>query len=398
MSDASVAAPSSVGTAAPVDFARADAVAATVTRLLPPSVAPLFGPRFTRSDFLFDEYVHRLTVQVFAECGLESALGEWSRPEDVAARCRLDPQSSAVPLDWMLRHLAGRGVLASDAGRFRAERNLAALDPAEVLAEQRRHDATCLPSYALAETAAREYPAFLRGERSGEEILLAPRRLSLWTSYFSNDNPLYAVNNEVGAAALDAFMPSGRCALLELVGGLGSGALAVLDRLAASGRLADIQEYRFTELVPAFLRRGERLLRERRPDAAFLSAAPLDMDRPFAEQGVAPASVSVVYAVNTLHVARDLAFTLGEIRGALQPGGRLVFSECIRPRAGQTIYPEFIFNLMQTFRARGFLTPEQWADALAAAGFADITFLPDVARIRDVFPGFYAAAIGATRD
>ncbi len=398
MSDAFVAAPAREGPGAPVDFARADAVAATVTRLLPPSVAPLFGPRFTRSDFLFDEYVHRLTVQVFAECGLEAALAEWRGPEDVAARCGLDPQSSAVPLHWILRHLARRGVLASDAGRFRAEHAIAAVDPAHVLAEQRRHDATCLPSYALAETAAREYPEFLRGERSGEEILLAPRRLSLWTSYFSNDNPLYAVNNAVGAAALVEWMPAGRGALLELGGGLGSGALAVRDRLAAGGRLGDVQAYRFTELVPAFLRRGERLLRERWPDPAVLTTAALDMDRPFAEQGVAPASMSVVYAVNTLHVARDLAFTLGEIRGALRRGGRLVFSECIRPRPGQTIYPEFIFNLMQTFRARGFQTPEQWAEALTAAGFAGVTFLPDVARIRDVFPGFYAAAIGATRD
>jgi SAM-dependent methyltransferase len=391
VSEASVATP-------PVDFARADAVAATVTRLLPPSVAPLFGPRFTRSDFLFDEYVYRLTVQVLTECGLEAALAQWSTPEEVAARGGLDPQASAVPLRWMLSHLAGRGVLAGDGGRFRAARAVARLDPAEVMAEQRRHDATCLPSYALAETAAAEYPAFLRGERSGEEILLAPRRLSLWTSYFSNDNPLYAVNNEVGAAALEAWMPPGRSAVLELGGGLGSGALAVLARLSASGRLDDVQAYRFTELVPAFLRRGERVLRERLPNAAFLSAASLDMDRPFADQGVAPASVSVVYAVNTLHVARDLAFTLGEIRAALQPGGRLVFSECIRPRAGQTIYPEFIFNLMQTFRARGFLTPEQWTGALAAARFSGVTFLPDVARIRDVFVGFYAAAIGATRE
>jgi len=397
VSDASVATASAAGTTA-VDFARADAVAATVARLLPPSVAPLFGPRFTRSDFLFDEYVHRLAVRVFAECGLEVALAGWSTAAEAAARCALDPQSSAVPLPWMLRHLAGRGLLARDAGRFRAERPIVVLDPAPVLAEQRAHDATGLPSYALAETAAAEYPAFLRGERSGEEILLAPRRLALWTSYFSNDNPLYAVNNEVGAAALDAWMPDGRSAVLELGGGLGSGTLAVLDRLAGSGRLRDVAEYRFTEVVPAFLRRGERLLRERHRDAAFLSAAPLDMDRPFAEQGVGPASASVVYAVNTLHVARDLAFTLAEIRATLQRGGRLVFSECIRPRAEQTIYPEFIFNLMQTFRARGFLTPEQWAEALVTAGFTNVTFLPDIARIREVFPGFYAAAIGATRD
>ena len=131
--------------------------------------------------------------------------------------------------------------------------------------------------------------------------------------------------------------------LCRLGGGLGSGALAVLHRLAAGGRLGDVEAYRFTELVPAFLRRGERLLRERWPDTAVLTTAPLDMDRPFAEQGVAPASMSVVYAVNTLHVARDLAFTLGEIRGALRRGAGSS-SPSASAAAGQTIYPEFIFN------------------------------------------------------
>jgi SAM-dependent methyltransferase len=122
---------------------------------------------------------------------------------------------------------------------------------------------------------------------------------------------------------------------------------------------------------------------------------------------VAGASVSVVYAVNTLHVAHDLALTLAEIRRALVPGGQLVVSEAMRPFAGDTCYPEFIFNLMETFRAPrlhpgyrpngGFLTPEQWTAALDAAGFVDIRGRPDIARVRQVFPTFYVAALGATR-
>ena len=35
--------------------------------------------------------------------------------------------------------------------------------------------------------------------------------------------------------------------------------------------------------------------------------------------------------------------------------------------------------------------------ALDAAGFRDVRFLPDIARLRDEFPSFYVAAIGATR-
>src|SRR6266498_2509393 len=132
---------------------------------------------------------------------------------------------------------------------------------------------------------------------------------------------------------LEAWMPPGAHTILELGGGLGSGTAAALERLVAAGRLDDVDLYRFTELVPAFLRRAQRL-RERVADAGRMAFAPLDMNRPFGEQDVAAGSASIVYAVNTLHVAHDLAFTLGEVRRALRPGGQLIVSECIRPTSG----------------------------------------------------------------
>jgi SAM-dependent methyltransferase len=390
------------------DPQQAERVAEAVAGFLPPAAVPFFDARFTRSHLLFDEFVYRLTIRVFIDAKLDGALGEGGSAEDVVRRGGLDPRSSLVPVDWMLRHLAARGLLArqGDGRRFRIERPLPDLDPAAMLAEQRAHDPSCLPSYTLAETAARDYPAFLRGERSGDEILLSPARLALWTGYFSNDNALYAVNNRLGAAALETWMPPAPGSLLELGGGLGSGTAAVLETLAAAGRLGDVGAYRFTELVPAFLRRAQRTL-EKFAAAAALVFAPLDMNRPFGEQGVEPASVAIVYAVNSLHVAHDLAFTLGEVLRALQPGGQLVVSECIRPAPGQTLYPEFVFNLMETFRAPrlhpayrpngGFLTPEQWSDAMTAAGFTSVRVLPDIARVRQLVPAFSVAAIGGRR-
>ena len=394
-----------------VDLAESERVAAAVTPLLPPSLRPYFGAGFTYSHLLFDEYVFRLAVGVFRETGLDAAVADGAGAEDVVKRAGLEPRRSLVPVDWMLRHLAARGVLARENGaagtRFRAETALPELDPDAIHAEQQRHDAACLPSYGLAETAAIDYPAFLRGNRSGDEILLAPTRLPLWVGYFSNDNALYAVNNRVGAAALDAWMKPDDAAVLELGGGLGSGASAVLEQLGVTGRLRELTAYRFTELVPAFLRRAQRLLTTKFPEMPFLTFSTLDMNRPFAEQGVAPESVSIVYAVNTLHVAHDLAFTLGEIHRALRPGGNLIVSECIRPATGDTLYPEFVFNLLETFRAPrlhpsyrpngGFLTPGQWTDAMDAAGFVDMRVLPDLAAIGKVFPTFYVGAIGATR-
>ncbi len=259
----------------------------------------------------------------------------------------------------------------------------------------------------MADTVAQDYPAFLRGERTGEEICFSPARLRLWVEFFSNDNGLYAVNNLVGAGAVEEWMPPAPVAILELGGGLGSGAAAVLERLRSSGRWPELREYRFTELIPAFLRRGQHILQTRFPDASFLTFASLDMNLSFEKQGIAPERFSLVYAVNTLHVARDLEFTLREIFGALVPGGRLIISECIRPAPRQAIYVELIFNLMETFRSPvlhpvyrpngGFLTPEQWRSAIEAAGFVDVRALPDIARMRARFPDFSVGAVSATR-
>ena len=382
----------------------AAAAAGAAAPFLPPSIQHLFVPQTVLSHMLLDEYIVRLTVQVVREARLDVAPHQWITVEDRLSKAGLDVPRGVVPVEWMLRHLAARGLVEHNGGRFMIEGALPIIDATEVVTAQTAHDASCLPSYAVAEAAARDYPAFLRGERTGEEILLAPARLPLWTHYFSNDNRLYACNNRVGAAAIETRMDAAPATILEIGGGLGSGTAAVLEHLRAAGRLDAVEAYRCTELVPAFLRRAQRLA-DRFPGVP-LTFSVLDMDRPFGEQGVSPGSVSIVYAVNALHAAHDLAFTLAEIRRALRAGGQLISCECVRPLPGQTVYPEFVFNLLERFRAPrlhadyrpngGFLTPEQWTAALQAAGFTDVRMFPDIVRIRDVIRDFDLAAISAT--
>jgi SAM-dependent methyltransferase len=391
--------------------ARAEALAALLGRMLPASLVSVFDASFLRSHFLYGEFIDRLVLRVIREMGLEPAIREGGSAEEIAARERLEVGRAAVPLDWMLRVLAARGRVEPLPGkgppRFRSHRPLPTADAGAVRDEQFRHDPSWMPSYVLAETVAQDYPAFLRGDVSGEDVLFSPRRLRLWVDYFSSQNGLYAVSNRLGALAVTQWLPPGGGVILELGGGLGSGALALLEGLRAAGRLGEVREYRFTELVPAFLRRGEQALRVPGLEGVPLRFEALDMNRPFAEQGIGPASVTAVYAVNTLHVAHDLGVTLEEIRRALRPGGALIVSECVRPYPGYAVYTEFVFNLIQTFRSPrldevhrpngGFLTPQQWKGALESAGFTDTRFLPDVMRIHREVSDFFAAAIGAIR-
>jgi len=379
--------------------------------LLPPELLPLIDDRFVASCELLEEYAARLAAGVLRSTGLEEACREEATADGAVKRAGLLPAVAAIPVAWLLATLAARGWVARSAGpdgqpRYRLERPLPVLDPDDALKDQKALDPSCLPAYRIAALAAEHYPLVLRGQLTGEQALFGPEGISAWVKYFSNANPLYGISNAVGAIAAAHALPEGQSAILEIGGGLGSGAEALLERIAATGRMPQIASYRFTEISPLFLKRAQRTLTARFPQVPF-SFGTLDIDRPLAEGGVAPGTCSLIYGVNVLHVARDLAFTLSELRQALGGNGVLVMSECVRPFPGVPLHLELVFNLLGSFRDvvrvpgwrpnGGFLTPEQWTAALEANGFGEVAVYPDIAAIREVYPGFVVATIMARR-
>lgn len=379
--------------------------------LYPPELLRHFDDSFIISFDLFEEYIARLTLSLFRTTGLEAACRNETTVTQALARAGLRPGVALVPSSWILTMLASRKWIGTKVGAngerlYRVEQALSALDPDDILEKQRAHDPRCLPSYAIAALAAAHYPAVLRGQTSGEQALFGPEGIVPWVKYFSNDNPLYAISNTVGAIAAEQALPGGAAAILEIGGGLGSGADTLLGQLESSGHAAQISSYHLTEISPLFLKRAQRNLAARHPLCRFVFSA-LDIDRAFSEASIAPASYSLVYGVNVLHVARDLAATLGELRNALSEGGMLVMAECVRPSPDTPLHLELVFNLLSSFRDAvlvpgwrpngGFLTPEQWTAALEANGFEDIRIYPDIAAIRDDYPSFVVAAIVARR-
>jgi SAM-dependent methyltransferase len=363
-------------------------------------LAPLFDDRFVRSCDLYEPYVEALAREIFAACGLERVFAAPCTVDAAIAAAGLDAAVARVPVAWLCALLARAGQLAQDGDRYGPPGPHPARDAAALRAVQAAHDPACLPAYDLAAYAAGHYPAVLAGRVSGEAALAEPAALDLWSSYFSNANALYGVSNAVGARAASRALGACPGAVLELGGGLGSGAEALL----AQAPRESITTYQFTDASPLFLRRAKRALQPRHADRALAFAA-LDIDAPFAAAGIAPGSVALVYAVNVLHVALDLGATLAEIRAALQPGGALVFAECVRPRDGLPLHEELVFNLLERFRSPrldpvwrpngGFLTPGQWRTALAENGFRDVAVMPDVAAIHDAYPSFAVGAVTA---
>jgi SAM-dependent methyltransferase len=340
-------------------------------------VRALFSQRFLVATEIYDELVDaaclRILEVVGQEFSAEEQIPEHTRP---AFRYIAAKLSHAEPPTRSVESLAAE---------------LAETEPDAAVGAE------------IVSLLAAEAPEFFRGRKSGEEILFSPARLPLWIRYFSNANILYAINNTLGAETLARVLPAAGVDVLEIGGGCGSAAEAALQRLGTA-----VSRWRFTELVPTFARRGERAARATAAPGTVVEAAKVDMTKPWEPQGIAPASFDAVYSVNCFHVAPDLGFVLREARAALKPGGVVVVSECVRPGTNPPpSYVDFVFNFLASFTNvsldpifrpnHGFLSPTAWRANFTAAGFPDVTLVPDVDAVAARYPKFFVGAVVARR-
>lgn len=373
---------------------------ALVSRIEDPAIRALFTWPFLAATELFDELVDAASWELLE--GLGALPPPAGQEPEALARTRGYPARALPVVRFLHGKLAGSGHLREEGGRY-----FPGVPPGRGSASLAEELASRFPSAAVGTEAVRllldEAPAFFSGERSGEEILFAPNRLPLWFRYFSNDNLLYEINNSLGAEALASGLPASPAAILEIGGGCGSAAERVLARLGPR-----VARYLFTEIVPTFLRRGERAARAAAAPGTAVHAARLDMTKPWSEQGVEPGAFDAVYAVNCFHVAPDLGRVLAEAEAALSPGGVLVLSECVRPlSAAQPVYVEFLFDFLESFTGvatdpdgrptHGFLTASAWRTSLARAGFGRVTLVPDVESLARAYDRFFVAAVVARK-
>ncbi|MEO6326286.1 MAG: class I SAM-dependent methyltransferase [Thermoanaerobaculia bacterium] len=363
-------------------------------------VRELFSFRFLEATEIYDQLTDAAAWRVLSDAGaLPEAEG--TDPETLPAALHF-PERTRPALRFCYAKLADSRYFTRDGDVFRPTTDRPG--SVEALAEEL---SVKIPEAAVGAEIILELvagaPSFFRGERTGEEILFAPNRLPLWFRYFSNENILYRINNTLGAEALSRALPARAADVLEIGGGCGSAAEAALKQIGSG-----IARYRFTELVPTFARRGERAARAAAFPDTVIEAAKLDMNRPWAEQGVAPGTFDAVYSVNCFHVAPDLGAVLVQAREALRPGGALVISECIRPtHGGRPIYVEFIFDFLESFTNvatdpvkrpnHGFLSPTAWRASLEAAGFEQVAFVPDVDAVAERYPNFFVGVAIARR-
>jgi len=369
--------------------------------LVPPPIARIFDRRFAAAHDAIELHTLARVLSIATEILPAGQWQQWMNKEEFSIAIGAIPAAEPFA-NWILEFLASEGLLERERNRFRARAPFSA--PPEPAVDQ-----TVIEDIgrtrAVVDKAAAGALDFIRGRKTGEEILFDLSVLPLWFEYFDNDNPLYSVNNRLSSLVLADHLSGGE-RIGELGGGAGSAALAFCDEISSRQPSPWPSDYFFTEPVPAFGRRGARALRKRLGEATGLRDGVTDFNIPLADQGWAPDSFDVIWSVNAVHVAIDLPWTLAGIRAALRPGGLLLLGECIRPWKETALYTELGFNFLESWRqARlgpnrstpGFLTAEEWRAQLTSSGFETVAFFPDIERVRDVYPKFLAAAIVARR-
>ena len=370
---------------------------------------------------LVERYVTDLALDIGHRLDLAPHLAEGIGVDELIDRLGLARRERAA-IVWLLDRLAEKGELeverdggdgrdGGDRGdgesRYRAKGGLRAAELADLRAIGLELDRGIAPTLALLDAAAEAFPAVVAGRVTGEQALFSGARMQLWLDYFHNGNSIYALNNRFAAIAAANRLPDrGGLKILEVGAGAGSAAEALLDELERRGRLDRVAEYRLTEPNAFLRRRAARTLASRFPGIALVDQA-FDLDLPAEAQGLSAGSFDLVLAVNVLHIARDLRAALTGLRDLLRPGGWLVAGECLRLLPGQTIAIELVFQQLRSFTeveldgelrpGHGFLKPENWRRAFAAAGFEDFVVVPELERIRDHYERFFTGAICGRR-
>ena len=371
----------------------------------------LFDDRTFAACELAERYADDLALALARRLGLEPALARGASAAELAGELGF-VAAFRPALETLLARLAAageleRGLCACDGDRYRAPRPLREPELAELRALGLGIDPAIASTLDLLDAAAEAYPAVAAGTTTGEHELFSAGRIALWLAYFSNRNPVYALNNlqtAVVAANLLADVSAAR--VLEVGAGAGSFSSALLEELERRGRLDRLALYDFTEPSPFFRRRGERELHARFP-AVSLRARALDVDLPLADQGPSDGPYDLAVGVNVLHAARDLVGALARLREALRPGGWLVAGECLRLFPRQPVPADLVFQICESFTgvatdpevrpAHGFLEPASWRRAFAAAGFERVEIVPDLDRLRDRYPRFFTGVVRGRR-
>jgi len=368
--------------------------------------APVFSEQLYQSMELLERYSVDMAIDLARRLKVLDHLNDWQSVDDLCRVLSFQP-SFRFALRWILERLVETDCIEArgdaDTRRYRLRKTPRHSDLANLRAAGLQIDPGNVATLDLLDLAASLYPAVANGEQSGDRNLFGPQGVPLWLNYFHNDNSTYAVNNWIGAAlAVECVSNHRALRILEVGAGPGSASEILLRLFDERGILSRVKRYLITEPNAFFTRCSQRKLARQYPQIPLEWAA-LNLDLAWSGQGINAGEFDLVYGVNVMHISNDLLFSLKEAHSILAQDGWLVIGECLRPYPNQPMYPELMFQILESFTNvqtdpeirpnPGFLTAEQWRLAFDRAGFQRVEVVPDTDRIREIYPHFFTGAI-----
>ncbi|MDD2654894.1 MAG: class I SAM-dependent methyltransferase, partial [Candidatus Omnitrophica bacterium] len=278
-------------------------------------IANIFTKKYYEvAYFLGIPYTSFLILELFNKNGVSNILKtKYVTSEEIIASTGFS-STAKYALEWMLSFLSQSGLLKKTNVRgipeyyYDGQENIDSRSFYKKIIEV---DREVIPSCNLMEYVISEYDNFFKGIKKGIEILFANDKIYLWNDYFNNNNSGYRVYNSFGAFGVAKWISNKKnITILEVGGGTGSATSFLLEKLKETNKLSIVDEYIFSDISPIFLRMGNKVIMSIVPDDFQYSLKKLDFDKPIIEQGFKENEFDVVYGVNSLHVAKNLATSL----------------------------------------------------------------------------------------
>jgi len=337
-----------------------------------PVFSECFSTALARAYSYIDRLCLHLCFHIVHECHLLQAGPESFA--DLVARIGV-PREAEYMLTSVFDILTEEGFVARREGRWES---LRPCPPDGSTALQQEARACCpraLPTLELIERCHDHAHAFLTGREPGMSAVFPRGDTTLWERLHTTDE-IMSIYADFIPPALEAILRE-RGRVLEVGAGVG----AVVQRCLPLLRRRHVQDYCFTDIGSLFVQRA----RERYGGERFLRFMTADLDRLLCGQGLEPESFDAIIAVNVLHSARDLTFTLRQLHAMLNKSGWLICSEG-SPANAKRWRLDLAFAFLRGWwdtridlplRPRpGFLLPAEWEAILLASGYKEVHLLP----------------------
>lgn len=354
-------------------------------------IESIFTDKYYKIYDLHILYTLNIIFSIFHELKIiDSLKSNFISCEELVERFH-SPLQAKCSINWMLNFLEQEGYVEKKAQNnklfFRSKKDFPLSQTKQIAKEILALDDNWHPFIELVDSIAHNYGSFLKGTKSGLEILFYKEKLQLWSNYFNNNFSGYSVFNICGAYGMSKwFSHKNSGEILELGGGTGGAFIKLLHAFKKANILDRLGKYVFSDVSPVFLRMGNKILTELFPEMQDkVELKIIDFNKSFCSQQIQQESFDAVYAVNVLHVSYDLNFSLTEIYNTLKAKGILVISELVRTSEKYVLPQEIIFTLLESYynvktdsplrKNYGFLTSESWKKHFEMAGFKNIEFI-----------------------